>query len=594
MDLSRRCPGAHTRRRLLRAIVVAATAAAVLPVGSAAAGPGSPWFEPSKVYASNFPDPSVIVDNGTYYAYATTSGGAYLPAMSSTDQQTWTARPKYSPNPYNGDPYFNDALPEAPSWALPLELGHDHLEAEIQAPGVAKIAGSFVAFSTVRVAPTSAPVRYCIGVSKASSPLGPFQNHGSQPIQCDSDPVGSIDPDPFIDANGTPYLIWKSEGVPGSTPTKIWSRRLRSDGLAFASGSTPTPILQTARSWEGNVVENPSMVHYAGRYILFYSGNEWRSSNYRTGYAFCAGPAGPCSRPTSSPLLGNTSQWLGPGGADAFIDADGRLRLAYHAWNAPHTDYPQGQRYLRFATLHIDGTCRLVFGDGPTPDGGRRFYVSNRLTGGCADAVFTYGRAGDEVYVGDWDGDGLDTFAVRREKTFYVSNSLRSGNADAEFSYGRLGDEVLVGDWNANGGDTFAVRRGNTFYVSNSLRSGNADAEFSYGRLGDEVLVGDWNANGGDTFAVRRGKTFYVSNSLRSGNADAEFSYGRLGDVVLVGDWNANGGDTFAVRRGNEYFLNNTLAGGNADVVFSYGRSSDEVFVGDWNGDRIDTFALRR
>ncbi len=582
-------------RRLLLAIVVAATAAALLPIAKAGADSHVPWFEPSKVYASNFPDPSVIVDDGTYYAYATNTGGAYLPAMSSTDQQTWTARPKYSPNPYNSDPYFNDALPEAPSWALPLNVGgHSHLKTEIQAPGVAKIGGSFVAFSTVRVAPTSASTRYCIGVSKASSPLGPFVNHGSQPIQCGSDPVGSIDPDPFVDDNGTPYLLWKSEGVPGRTPTKIWSRQLRSDGLAFAPGSTPRAILETALPWEGSVIENPSMVHFGDRYILFYSGNEWRSGNYRTGYAFCESPVGRCSRQTPSPLLGNTSQWLGPGGGDAFVDDSGRLRLAYHAWKAPYTDYQHGQRYLRLTTLHIDGTCRLAVGDGPVPNDGRRFYVSNRLGPGCADAVFSYGRAGDEVFVGDWDGDGNDTFAVRRNTIFYVSNSLRSGNADETFSYGRLGDAVLVGDWNRDGSDTFAVRRGNQYFVNNSLSGGNADLRITYGKESDEIFVGDWNGDGGDTFAVRRDRDFHIRNTLSSGIADQVVTYGTAGDVILVGDWNANGADTLAVRRGNTYFLRYSLSSGNADKVVPYGWASDEVLVGDWNGDRVDTFTVRR
>ncbi|MDK6591654.1 hypothetical protein, partial [Actinotignum timonense] len=67
----------------------------------------------------------------------------------------------------------------------------------------------------------------------------------------------------------------------------------------------------------------------------------------------------------------------------------------------------------------------------------------------------------DEVLVGDWDGDGVDTFAVRRGNVFYVKNSLASGEADSVFSYGRAGDEVLVGDWDGDGVDTFAVRRGN-------------------------------------------------------------------------------------------------------------------------------------
>ncbi|HLV04241.1 MAG TPA: hypothetical protein VKY79_06675, partial [Actinomycetaceae bacterium] len=38
----------------------------------------------------------------------------------------------------------------------------------------------------------------------------------------------------------------------------------------------------------------------------------------------------------------------------------------------------------------------------------------NSLRGGQADHVVTFGRLGDEVLVGDWDGNGTDTLGVRR------------------------------------------------------------------------------------------------------------------------------------------------------------------------------------
>ncbi|MDH3756097.1 MAG: SH3 domain-containing protein, partial [Acidimicrobiia bacterium] len=75
------------------------------------------------------------------------------------------------------------------------------------------------------------------------------------------------------------------------------------------------------------------------------------------------------------------------------------------------------------------------------------------------DIVIGYGRAGDEVFVGDWDANGTDTFAVRRGNVIHVRNSTSSGPADVVFGYGRAGDEVFVGDWDANGTDTFVARR---------------------------------------------------------------------------------------------------------------------------------------
>jgi hypothetical protein len=73
-------------------------------------------------------------------------------------------------------------------------------------------------------------------------------------------------------------------------------------------------------------------VAWNGGWWLFYSGNQWRSGNYATGYAKCASALGPCTKPQADPLFKSWGNQLGGGG--------GRLRLDYHWWNAPYTDYP--------------------------------------------------------------------------------------------------------------------------------------------------------------------------------------------------------------------------------------------------------------
>ena len=49
----------------------------------------------------------------------------------------------------------------------------------------------------------------------------------------------------------------------------------------------------------------------------------------------------------------------------------------------------------------------------------------------------------DEVYVGDWNGSGTDTLAVRRANVFFVRNSITTGPADVVFGYGKASDTVL-------------------------------------------------------------------------------------------------------------------------------------------------------
>ena len=343
----------------LAALVVLMATVVAISARPAEAYAGAPWFKPGEPYVGNFPDPTIVRDGNTYWAYGTSTGGSLMPAMSSTNLVTWTPRPAYSPNPYNGDPFFNDSFPVPPSWSMNGTNRNGNAQ---WAPGVAKFGSTWVAYTSWSVTPS----RRCISMATASSPAGPFRDLSPFPFQCDSDPNGSIDPQPFFDGNGTPYLMWKSAGIPGSTPTRLWSRQLSSDGRSFASGSTPRLLLQTELPWEGNSIENPSMVRYAGGYWLIYSGNEWRSGDYRTGQAACAGPLGPCTRTSGSPLLPNTASELSPGGGTLFTDGAGRLRMIYQVWNAPFTDYPanpncdgpgicasQGQRYYRTTGLVV-------------------------------------------------------------------------------------------------------------------------------------------------------------------------------------------------------------------------------------------------
>lgn len=213
---------------------------------------------------------------------------------------------------------------------------------------------------------------------------------------------------------------------------------------------------------------------------------------------------------------------------------------------------------------------------------GNTYYFKYSLSNGEADLTIPYGKASDDVLIGDWDGDGVDTLCVRRGNVYYFKNSLESGEADQVVYYGRRNDDVLVGDWNGDGKDTLCVRRGNTYYIKNSIADGEADVTVPYGRSTDIVLVGDWDKNGTDTLCVRRGNYYYFKNDLQSGEAEAVIPYGRSSDIVMAGDWDGDGADTLCVRRGNNYYMKNSIDGGEADSVIAYGRANDITYVGCW------------
>ena len=320
----------RARRTALALLTLAGIATATTTAAIAAVG--SDDFRAGQVYRGDFPDPSVMRVGSTYYAFSTNTGGKLLPAMTSTDLVTWRAR--YSDT---GRWWQNDALVQAPSWAK-RHYANGAWRVSTWAPSVTHVDGGYVA---AYVAPVSLnPQKMCVSLAYSTRPLGPFVDSSTKPFVCSSDSEGSIDPYVYKSRYGTPYLLWKNEGVPHQAPTRFWSRKMNRPATAFAVGSTATNLLTTAQPWEGNVIENPSMVRVDGRIYLFYSANRYSTADYAIGYAVCQGPLGPCQRPTSRPLLSTGGAVAGPGGPDPFLDGTGHLRLAYAAWDVGRVGYP--------------------------------------------------------------------------------------------------------------------------------------------------------------------------------------------------------------------------------------------------------------
>ncbi|MFT0846696.1 NlpC/P60 family protein [Actinomycetaceae bacterium L2_0104] len=224
-----------------------------------------------------------------------------------------------------------------------------------------------------------------------------------------------------------------------------------------------------------------------------------------------------------------------------------------------------------------------------------KFFLNDEWTGD-ANIAFEWGDPKYEVFSGDWNGDGIDTVALRSGQRFAFADTNPAYTAPKfTVSFGRPGDTVLVGDWDGDGRDTVAIRRGNEFHVNNSLTSGSTDSFFIYGRPGDEVFVGDWNGDGKDTLAVRRGNQFHIKNSNSGGYAERVVSFGRANDDIYVGSYDrVSSNDSFAVRRGNTYHINKSLKSGVTDLALDYGRANDVALVGDWNGDGEDTLGVVR
>lgn len=281
------------------------------------------------VHPYDFPDPSVIEVDGTYYAFATNGPAGTVQVLTSRDLSDWSIA--------------GSALAGVASWARP---------GFTWAPSVARVPGGFALYYAVR---DRASERQCIGVATSTAPQGPYVDRTTAPLVCPRDHGGAIDARPFRDEEGHLYLTWKTEGETVGGAAQLWAQPLDPGGTRRAW--FPVPLLQVGREWEGRTVEAPSMVRIDGTWLLIYSGNAWNSDRYAVGYATCAGPIGPCTRPEGDNVLLRSDEAVaGPGGAEVFRRTDGRWGVAYAGWAPGAVGQPHPRRlHTGVLTLTPDG-----------------------------------------------------------------------------------------------------------------------------------------------------------------------------------------------------------------------------------------------
>jgi beta-xylosidase len=271
----------------------------------------------------DFPDPFLLAEGGTTYAFATNANGRNVQVASSTDLSHFTAQA--------------DAMPQLAAWASP-SFGLTW------APEVIKVGSSYLMYYTGR---DKASNKQCVGVAKASAPAGPYTDNATAPLVCQVAEGGSIDPSPWRDSTGF-YLYVKSDGNCCSLPTSIYAVPLAADGLSTA-GAPVKLLTNDATSWEHAVIEAPTMFQHDGQYLLFYSGGDYADSSYAVGYATCAGPTGPCVKSGANPVLksrNDTSPKLIGPGHQSLLQVGSQTWIAYHAWEVTSAGTRGNRRFM--------------------------------------------------------------------------------------------------------------------------------------------------------------------------------------------------------------------------------------------------------
>ena len=387
----------------LLAVVVAAVTLGVVLAGSgtparastviahaASSTAGVALSSPAPVtpaYNGDAGDPDVVESAGTYYAFSTgTPLGNHLQALVDT-----SGNPQTGWRSYTGTTYGSTALPNVPSWeAVNTQTS----------PGVFFFDGHWVMFYDAAQAGHASDTGFdCLSVATAAS-LSPtsaaFTDTSSGPLLCQSSLGGAIDPSPFIDpANGSPWLVWKSNDGGSAYPAGLWTEELNSAGTGFLAGSAPTEIFfnnTAAYPWE-TTVEDPSMVAFGGEFYLLFSGGIYTSSSYGEGYAVCATPTSSCIQTDPNPILWSYGSVAGPGGGSMFQDSAGNNWLAYGGWTAGCTSYScGGARRLFVAPLTLtitSGGMNQPAVDVTNTPNGKGYWLSARDGG-----IFTFGNAG--------------------------------------------------------------------------------------------------------------------------------------------------------------------------------------------------------
>jgi beta-xylosidase len=291
----------------------AATSASASASSSAPPTPGEGEFV-NPVLDQDFPDPGVLLVDGTYYAYATQGNGRHIQVASSTDLVTWE--------------YLADALPRLPLWST----------GNTWAPEVWETSAGFVMYYTARDPATIRPDgsgSQCITLAVAEEPAGPFVDESEGPLVCQADIGGTIDAFPFLDADGTRWLVYKNDGNCCGRTTRMWAQQLAEDGLSLVGEAVDMGIAND-NAWERHVIEAPTIYLRDGTYYLFYSANDYASDAYAVGYATADTVTGPYTDAEENPILEtaeDAENALGPGGQAIAEDADGDLWFLYHAWD---------------------------------------------------------------------------------------------------------------------------------------------------------------------------------------------------------------------------------------------------------------------
>jgi subtilisin family serine protease len=173
------------------------------------------------------------------------------------------------------------------------------------------------------------------------------------------------------------------------------------------------------------------------------------------------------------------------------------------------------------------------------------FFLSDSNTSPNVDYNPAFGMVGDLPLAGKWDnltaGSGIGVYRPSNG----VAYLRRSPTAGFEHYYmfaGDPGDQVIVGDWDGNGYDGIGVYRINNqkWYLTNTIATGLAysDIDFVYGIDTHRPIIGDWDGDLVTTVGYFTASGVFALHSTNATvGSDNVFAFGPTDAYPVSGKW---------------------------------------------------------
>jgi len=216
-----------------------------------------------------------------------------------------------------------------------------------------------------------------MGLAVADRPEGPFRPYVEYPRQ----PGQMIDPFVLQDDDGKVYIFYSCCNVKGTAVCELSPdlRRFVGEPVRCVCNDQPWEHLPLEPKYEEinrkynygewqrfccgvGVTEGPTVIKRHGKYVLFYSANDFRSPDYCVGVAVADHPKGPWKKLQDAAVISRKVTGLGGSGhGDVFFDGDGAMWYVFHAHNSDIRVSPRRTGIIRLnETLGADGSPRYA------------------------------------------------------------------------------------------------------------------------------------------------------------------------------------------------------------------------------------------